>query len=126
VELELTPPPGFEAADFRNRVVEALNQTERETAEQMAAEGREFLGVRRVLAEKPTARPATPQKLGGLNPRVAGRDKWKRIEALQRLVDFRRSYREALAKLRAGVRDVLFPAGTYWLRVAHGVRCAPA
>jgi hypothetical protein len=55
---------------------------------------------------------------------VAGRDKWKRVEALSRLVDFLRSYREAWVALRAGARDVLFPAGTYWLRVAYGVRCA--
>jgi hypothetical protein len=59
-----------------------------------------------------------------LNPRVAGRDKWKRIEALGRLVEFVRSYRVAWKARRAGVADVLFPHGTYLLRVLHDVPCA--
>ena len=59
-----------------------------------------------------------------LNPRIAGGDKWKRIEALSRLVSFLKSYREAWAAFRDGVRDVIFPAGTYWLRVNQVVRCA--
>ena len=58
-----------------------------------------------------------------LNPRVAARDKWKRIEALGRLAEFVEAYRAAWTRLKAGIRDVLFPAGTYWLRVAHGARC---
>jgi hypothetical protein len=57
---------------------------------------------------------------------VAARDKWKRIEALSRLVEFLRRYREAWRARRAGVTNVLFPAGTYLLRVAHGVPCAAA
>ena len=51
-------------------------------------------------------------------------DKWRRIEALSRLVEFLRAYREAWAAFKAGARDVLFPAGTYLLRVVHGARCA--
>jgi hypothetical protein len=58
-----------------------------------------------------------------MKPRVAARDKWKRIEALSRLVDFLARYREALLAMRAG-REFVFPAGTYGLRVAYGVRCA--
>jgi REP element-mobilizing transposase RayT len=125
VELELTAPPGFDSpADFRRELLVALAAREREIAATMAAEGRGFMGARRVLAQKPTARSAVKETLGGLNPRIAGRDKWKRIEALLRLVDFRDAYRAAWAEMREGVRDVLFPPGTYWLRVAHGVRCA--
>ena len=89
----------------------------------MAAEGRSFLGARRVLAQKRTARPAAKEPVGGLNPRIAARDKWKRIEALTGLVEFRRAYRAAWRRMRDGTRDVLFPAGTYWLRIAHGARC---
>jgi hypothetical protein len=55
---------------------------------------------------------------------VAARDKWKRIEALCRLAEFADAYRKALTALRAGARDVVFPPGTYLMRVAHGVRCA--
>ena len=83
-----------------------------------------FLGVARVLAQKPTARPKTEEPLGRLKPRVAAKDKWKRIEALGRMEGFQRAYREALAQLRAGARGVRFPHGTYLLRVNLGVACA--
>jgi hypothetical protein len=43
-----------------------------------------------------------------------------------RLRSFLQAYREALSKLRAGVKDVVFPHGTYRLRVLLGVRCAAA
>jgi hypothetical protein len=59
-----------------------------------------------------------------LSPRVAALDKWKRIEALSRFAWFQRAYREAWNALRAGVRDVVFPAGTYLVRIELGVPCA--
>jgi REP-associated tyrosine transposase len=71
-------------------------------------------------SESRTGRP-TRRKL---NPRVASVDKWKRIEALSRLTAFLGAYREAWKERRDGSRDVLFPAGTYLLRIDHGVRCA--
>lgn len=124
VELELTAPAGFEsAADFRRQLLEALAARERELATAMETEGRGFMGAKRVLAQKPTARPAHRQTVGGLNPRIAGRDKWKRIEALRGLVAFRDAYRAAYRAMRAGRQGVTFPHGTYWLRIAHGVRC---
>jgi putative transposase len=73
-----------------------------------------------------TARPAPGEPRRKLNPRVAGRDKWKRIEALGRLVEFLRAYRAAWNTRRAGQKDVVFPHGTYLLRVLHGVACAGA
>ena len=57
---------------------------------------------------------------------MAARDRWKRVEVLARLMEFVRSYREAWRRMREGARDVLFPAGTYLLRIQHGVRCAPS
>ena len=45
---------------------------------------------------------------------------------VRQLKQFIEDYRSAWAALRAGVAGVLFPAGTYWLRVRHGVACVPA
>jgi len=59
----------------------------------------------------------------GLNPRVAARDKWKRIEALHRLASFVSAYRTALLEWRRGVVGVVFPAGTYLVRITHNVAC---
>ena len=78
----------------------------------------------RVLAQKATARPAPGEPRRTLNPRVAGRDTWKRIEALGRIVELVRSYRITGAARCAGDAHAVFPPGTYLLRVMHGVPCA--
>jgi REP element-mobilizing transposase RayT len=119
--LQLTPPPGFSSSDeFREQLAAALAEKEAQAGRD--ARGR-FLGVTRVLAQKPTGRPAPGEPRRTLKPRVAARDKWKRIEAIGRLVEFLRSYRSAWAARRAGEPDVTFPCGTYLMRVAHGVPC---
>lgn len=124
IELELTAPPGFVSAqDFRDRLAASLAAREEQAATEIGAVGRSFLGEARVLAQTPRGRPAKDEPRRKLNPRVGARDKWKRIEALGRLAEFIEAYRAAWAELKAGVRDVLFPAGTYWLRIAHGARC---
>jgi putative transposase len=125
IDLELTPPPGFDsAADFQDKLANVLDERERAAADVVASAGGGFLGATRVLAQKPNGRPVAGEPRRTLNPRVAARDKWKRIEALSRLVEFLRNYRDAWNRRRSGVEDVVFPFGTYWLRIAHGVRCA--
>lgn len=124
VGLELHCPPGFESSDeARKRVMDALERKEDEAARAMAAEGRAFLGARKAMAQRPFARPTTMALYRGLNPRVASRDKWKRIEAIGRLKTFLADYREAWRAFTDGRRGTTFPNGTYWMRVAFGVRC---
>jgi REP element-mobilizing transposase RayT len=124
--LRLTVPPGFDSAEqFRGEVVHELERREEDARSRHKARGG-FLGVARVLAQKPFARPAPGEPRRGLNPRVAGRDKWKRIEALGRLVEFVRAYRAAWQARRAGAQDTRFPHGTYLLRILHDVACAGA
>ena len=79
-----------------------------------------------MLAQKPHACPASGAPRRTLNPRVACRNKWGRIEALLRLTEFARAYREALACWREGMRDACFPPGTWAMRVHHGAPCAAA
>jgi REP element-mobilizing transposase RayT len=122
--LELSAPRGFEVDEFRTLVSDRLAEKEKEAARKLEAEGRRFMGARRVRAQKHTDFPAGGEPRRRLNPRIAARDRWKRIEALLRLRSFLDAYREALAKLRAGAKDVVFPLGTYRLRVLFGVQCA--
>lgn len=125
MDLALELPPGFASAEaFRRDVADALAQAESHAARERARAGRGFLGIARVLAQKWWARPTGGEPRRELNPRVAALDKWKRIEALTRLVDFLKAYRDAWAARRAGVPGVVFPAGTYLLRILHGVPCA--
>jgi REP element-mobilizing transposase RayT len=124
-ELELVCPPGFESAEaFKTELVAAVNGLEDQAARELSAEGRSFLGAKKVLTQRPTARPGPSEPRRGLNPRVACRDKWKRIEVLQRLEAFREAYRDAWREFASGIRDAVFPHGTYWMRVAWGVTCA--
>jgi REP element-mobilizing transposase RayT len=125
--LELACPPGFESVEtLRSALAAAVKRREDEATRKLLDEGRSFLGVRRVLAQKPLAHPAPSEPRRTLNPRVASRDKWKRVEALQQLKEFRVAYRDAWQAFARGIRDALFPHGTYWMQVTWGVRCAPA
>jgi REP element-mobilizing transposase RayT len=123
--LRLHPPPSFEnEPGLVAELLRRLARAEDEATARLGAAGRSFLGVARVLAQKWYARPRTDEPHGTLNPRVACKDKWKRIEALLRLAEFRSAYGDALAAWKAGVRDVTFPSGTWLMRVQHGVCCA--
>jgi REP element-mobilizing transposase RayT len=124
-ELALVVPPGLGSADeFRNALADALHAEEERARYTLASEGRRIAGAARVIAQHPFARPAPREPRRKLNPRIAARDKWKRIEALTRLAGFLDRYLSALAERRAGDLKAIFPAGTYLLRVAHGVPCA--
>jgi hypothetical protein len=125
VRLRLTPPPGFsDVTAFVELVRVRLAEAEQQAADELREEGRTFLGRRAVLRQDPFSSPATREPRRKLNPRIACRSKWKRIEALQRLSAFLCAYEEALESWRAGVRDVVFPAGTWLMRVLHGAPCA--
>jgi REP element-mobilizing transposase RayT len=68
-QLALTVPPGFaNAGDFRRRVTEALVAVEDGAACELASERRAFLGAAKVLAQKPTARPASGEPRRKLSP----------------------------------------------------------
>ena len=108
ISLALSPPPGFTSVDdFRERLTVALRDREEQAAREF--EGR-FLGIAKILAQKPTDRPAPGEPRRGLNPRIAARDKWKRIEIIGQLLEFLRSHQAALQAWRAGERDSIFPS----------------
>jgi putative transposase len=124
IPLSLSPPPGFE--DLPLDTVQTLiaeRVASHENQARLARDGRPFLGRRRVRKQSIHDRAASHEPRFGINPRVAGRDKWKRIEALQHLRSFLTAYRRALDGLRAGIREFLFPAGTWRLQRELGVPC---
>ena len=84
------------------------------------------LGRDGVLLQRPTDTPGPSTPGFDLNPRVACRDRWRRAERLQGLVQFWREHHEASVRFRAGERDVVFPAGTWLYHVVYGARCRPA
>lgn len=124
-ELALVAPPGVEdAGAFRRALREELTRREGETMERLASEGRTFLGVQGVLEQRSSAQPTQEEPVPRLHPRVACKDPAKRRDALRRLRAFLGAYREAWAEFASGLRETMFPHGTYWMRVAYGVPCA--
>lgn len=126
VDLKLTVPPGFSnltTRDFVCQVKKKLKRRENQELRKLSREGGKVLGRKKVLAQSHRDTPESVAPHRNLNPRVAGRNKWRRIEALRRLKSFIAAYREAWKKYKAGDRDVVFPAGTYWLKRFGGVAC---
>jgi len=122
--LELSVPPVLRGgSDLVQRLERMVRERERELQQQAQAKGLSFLGRKKVLRQSPWGRPRDAEPRRGLNPRIACRDKWKRIETIQRLKEFVAAYREARQRYLDGETHVRFPAGTYWLRVRLGVLC---
>jgi len=115
VELTLALPqelgdPEQILAELRHRIAEV----EAAAARERQQTGRRVIGRRRVLRQSWRDNPTSYEPRRNLRPRVAGRSKWARIEALQRNREFHKRYQAARALWLAG-EPVLFPAGTYWL-----------
>jgi putative transposase len=84
-----------------------------------------YLGADAIRLQRPTDTPGSSMPSFDLNPRLACRDRWRRVQLLQDLVEFWRAHREASVRFRAGERNVLFPPGTYGYVVNFGARCRP-
>jgi len=124
LDLVLTPPPIGEPEQLCDDVVKvATSAKEKEIRDQAKAEGRKFLGAGAVKAQSIYASPKTPAPKSRISPRVACRDKDKRIEVLRRLAKFAAAYKEKRDEFLQGVADVVFPAGTYQLVRQYGARC---
>lgn len=121
IQLELGPEAEL-LAELRERVhaVEAEYEAERQRT------GRQqVLGRRAVLQQPCCAYPSTAEPRRNLRPRVAGRSKWSRIEALLRNRAFIEEYARLGETWREG-RGFAFPQGTYWLRRFANVVVAEA
>jgi hypothetical protein len=126
--LELHRPPGFdhldddELAALLRQQIEAREQAARDAAR---AAGKPFLGRRAVLAQSRSAYPTSSEARFTLRPTVACKSKWTRIARLQEDRAWLERYQHALARHRAGDPAVLFPFGTWKLRVYYSLPCGP-
>ncbi len=115
IELHFTIPPELGDPDaFVEEVRRRIGETEQEQARKRSESGTRILGRRAALRQSWRDSPTSHEPRRNLNPRVAARSKWHRIEALGRNEAFLIAYRLARAAwLRA--KPTLFPPGTYWL-----------
>ena len=124
--LVLSKPRAFSNMNTREY---SLKINKRVSAEEQAirndfdSKKKKFLTAKKVLSQSPKTIPKTSGPHFKMNPRVACCKKWLRIKILRQLKAFFDEYKDALENFCAGDRNVIFPYGTYWMRVHHGVLC---
>lgn len=123
--LTLTPPPiGAQANRTDNVVQTAVSAREKQLRDRAKARRKKFMGAAAVKAQSIYASPKKSEPSRGLSPSLACRDKWRRIEMLAQVGDFVASHREKRSAFLHGVKEVLFPPGTYRFVQQFGARCA--
>jgi len=128
ISLVLERPPIFapltdeQLAQALDEEVERLVERARSEA---ATAGVAFVGAKAVLEQSFSSKSSTEEPLGRLSPQIAAKSTTVRVRAIQALQTFVKAYRAAWTSWRDGIRDVVFPAGTYALRLHSGVLCAP-
>lgn len=127
VTLHLAIPAELGDPDiFRRELQQGVAALEAEKREERARTGRRVVGRARVLRQSWRDSPTSDEPRRTLKPRVAARSKWHRIQTLLRNKAFVAAYKSARLAWLAGL-EVVFPAGTYWLRrFAHVPIAAPA
>jgi putative transposase len=123
IEFELVRPPvcmELDDAQLREEIRRRLEERELALIEARRRAGKDVLGIRRVLAQRWDDSPREPETMFDTKPRVAGKG-W--IEELQRIREFVAAHARARARFLAGKRDVVWPLGTWQMRVRHGVPC---
>jgi len=118
--FRIVPPAGIE------NLSERLDAEVSRLLELAHAEMRQkrlvFLGRQRVMKTSFSKRAKSLEQKRGLVPRVAAKSMYLRVALLGAYREFLKSYHAAMERWRLGARDVVFPEGTWWMRVFHGVR----
>ncbi len=125
VKLKFEPPPHAAGdLDFYPTFSQQLALRGKQLRAKNTLMRRIYLGKRRIMRQSVYDRPKSAEPRRKLSPRVACQHKWLRIEALGRVKAFIVAYREAYARWKKGIRDAVFPPGTYALSRYAGVNCA--
>ena len=123
--LHYTIPKGFahmEPKQFAALVSDRVASAEAGHRQKAREQGLSFSGSRAIRKVRWTSAPTTRESRT-LNPTVKASTQAGRAYALSLLATFRAQYKRALVSFNAGVRNVVFPAGTWQLVRRHHVRC---
>ena len=112
----------------RRLIAESLDAKERKARAEVRARKHVFLGADRVRKASPYKRAKSYEVFGALDPKWATTSGGKEayLEEAQRYRTYQTEYRAAWERWTTGDREVVFPFGTWVMRVRHGARCEPA
>jgi putative transposase len=124
--LRVQPPTRLWAGDtsFCRRLAATIEARIGAASRTVKAAGLTFVGRAGVLATSFVARARSYEVNRVVVPTVAAADPDVRKALLRQRQSFLVEYYEALKIWCGGVREVVFPEGTWWLRVHHGAAVA--
>ncbi|HYH45566.1 MAG TPA: transposase [Thermoanaerobaculia bacterium] len=96
---------------YRQRIADLVAEIEARAALERQATGRPALGPAAVCAQRPHDGPAEPKRSPA--PLFHAASRRVRLELRRAYGEFVGAFRVASAKLRAGARDAVFPAGSF-------------
>ena len=113
---------------LREMVIAEVQRLEADAHAALKAKGWRVLGRDRLAALSPYDRATSWEPLRGRNPHFAvGRGQREAFfETVFLLRQFRKAHRVALELWRRGIRDVVFPVGTWLMSWSHHAQVAPA
>lgn len=116
------------AAEAQKILERVAREYEEAARREVFTKGWAFAGVKSSLTVSPFKRARAYEGFGDRTPTFATKGSGKEgfFTAVRELRAFRAAYRTAFDAWRRGVRDVVFPYGTWLMRVVHGVPCLPA
>jgi hypothetical protein len=111
---------------LRAAVACELRRAEHEAAASVSARGWTVIGRDRIARLSPYERATSWEPLRGRNPTFAvGRGQREAFMCAVAVVrEFRRKYRDAIRRWKTGLRDAVFPMGTWLMRQMHMVTIA--
>jgi putative transposase len=120
------PPTGMPLEETATAVRDELAWIEDQARLEARDNRRSFLSPNKIRSLSPFARARSLEPIRSTNPTFAvgrgGRDVF--FQCVARLRAFRDEYREALKLWKLGVRNVVFPCGTWIMSVVHKVATA--
>jgi len=108
------------------RVADAIASRVASAHRAMRSAGRVFVGRAAVLAQRLTDRATSSELHQRVVPTIAAKQSDARDALRETMHAFQRAYRAALDNWCSGIRDTVFPFGTWWMRVHHDARIAAA
>jgi putative transposase len=128
VTISFEAPPGLahlSAGDYVRLIQDRVAAIEQQAAARRCNTGATVVGRRNVLAQSWNDKPTDTEPRRQLNPALACRDKWRRIERLKQNKLFQALYRAAFESFRNGV-DAIFPIGTWSMRFRASIQISTA